>query len=232
MPSEAERGASRRRPGLGVALARRRRAAAAGLAVLIALLLSARALGDADPASDVLLGENVFYPYSPAVSSTLQATLNGATAAAHRAHFAIKVALIATPVDLGAIPTFFGKPRQYAAFLDQEISFGAAKVPLLVVMPDGYGTAGVGAGVSSAAAALPKPTARTSDALARAAAAAVRTLAAAAGHGISGAPGSSTPGSGAGAGAVLAILIAVCVALAGGTITVRRRQSRRPADRR
>jgi hypothetical protein len=110
------------------------RALTAGLAALLAAaLLCPLAVGDADPASDVLLGENVFYPYSPQVSARLQATLNAQVAAAHRGHLPIKVALIATPVDLGALPTFFGKPRQYAAFLDQEISFGG-KVPLLVVM--------------------------------------------------------------------------------------------------
>ena len=111
-------------------------ALAAGVALFTLLTPATPALGDADPASDVLLGENVFYPYDPPVSSHLQAELNQETAGAHRSHFALKVALIDTPVDLGAIPSFFEKPKQYAAFLDQEISF-AGRVPLLVVMRDG-----------------------------------------------------------------------------------------------
>ena len=70
-----------------------------------------------------------------------QPTLNAETAAAKRAGFPIKVALIASPVDLGVIPDLFGKPQQYADFLDQEISF-QGKQPLLVVMAAGYGVAG------------------------------------------------------------------------------------------
>ena len=86
----------------------------------------------------MLLGENVFYPYTPPVSPALQKSLNAATAAAKQAGFPIKVALIASPVDLGVIPDLFGKPQKYADFLDQEISF-QAKQPLLVVMSAGYG---------------------------------------------------------------------------------------------
>ena len=110
-------------------------------AIVAAALLPAVALADGDPASDVLLGENVFYPFTPTVAPSLQAKLNAETAAAKRAHIPIKVALIGSPVDLGAIPSLFGKPQQYAEFLDQEISFGGAKQPLLVVMRAGYGVA-------------------------------------------------------------------------------------------
>jgi hypothetical protein len=92
-------------------------------ATLASVLAPASVLADGDPASDVLIGENVYYPYSPAVSTSLQKRLNAETAAAARARFPIKVALIPTPADLGAIPTLFGKPQEYAHFLDQEISF-------------------------------------------------------------------------------------------------------------
>ena len=50
----------------------------------------------------------------------------------------IKVALVATPLDLGSIPSLFGKPRSYAGFLGIEISRYYAG-PLLVVMPAGFG---------------------------------------------------------------------------------------------
>ena len=40
--------------------------------ILVVMLAPARASADGDPASDVLLGENVFYPYSPPVSAALQ----------------------------------------------------------------------------------------------------------------------------------------------------------------
>src|SRR5581483_8345153 len=120
-----------------------RRLLITAVAMLAAATVPAAARADGDPASDVLLGENVFYPYTPPVSRELQRTLDGETAAAAKAGLAVKVALIASPVDLGVIPDLFNKPQQYAAFLDQEISF-QGKQPLLVVMPSGLGGAALG----------------------------------------------------------------------------------------
>src|SRR5258708_10141456 len=107
----------------------------AALAALLvgALFAPGAARADGDPASDVLLGEDVFYPYTPPVTAAIQHELSAATAAARKAKVPIKIALIASPVDLGVIPDLFGKPQQYAQFLDQEISF-RCKQPLLVVI--------------------------------------------------------------------------------------------------
>jgi len=197
---------------------------ASALAVLLlaAALFPAAAAADGDPASDVLLGENVFYPYAPAVSAGLQKKLNGETAAASRAHFPIKVALIGTPVDLGAVPVLFGKPRQYAAFLDQEISFLNVKPLLLVVMPNGYGVQHLGPSATGAAAKLEKPAGANTDDLARAAIVAVPRLAAAAGHpiaGVSGAPGGGgrSPALAAAVLAAAAIIVAAAVRRSRGT---------------
>ncbi len=189
--------------------------------LLAAVLACAQARADADPASDVLLGQNVFYPYNPPPSARLQGQLNGVVSAAHRAHFPLKVALIGTPVDLGAIPSFFGKPKQYAAFLAQEINFSNAKVPLLVVMPDGYGDSGLPAAASDLIATLRRPVAG-SNGLALAAIAAVPRIAAASGH----RPAASAPGattSGRPSTLLLVALAAVCVALAAGILAWRRR---------
>lgn len=186
------------------------------------LLAPAAVLADGDPASDVLLGENVFYPYSPATSPSIQKQLNAETAAAKQAHFPVKVALIGAPVDLGVIPSLFGKPQKYADFLDQEISF-QTKQPLLVVMTAGYGVQGMNAKATSAAAGLAKPAGKQSNDLARAALLAVPKLAAAAGHPLKGG-GSSSGGGGGGSRAVLvAILAAIAVAAAATLIVVRRR---------
>jgi hypothetical protein len=205
-------------------------AGAAILALLVLLLACPNALADADPASDVLLGENVFYPYNPSVSRPLQTALNAETTAAHHAHFPIKVALIAQPFDLGALPTFFDKPKQYAAFLDQEINFGS-KVPLLVVMPSGYGTAGLPDAAQSVIASLAKPSGRSGNALAEAAITAVRKIAAAAAHPLAaGATRTSSQSGGSGAAVPLAILVAVCVTVAAAVLTLRRR--RMPLERR
>jgi hypothetical protein len=194
------------------------------VAIAIALLMPAIALGDADPASDILIGANVFYPYNPTVSANLQKTLNAETEAAARARFHLKVALIASPTDLGAIPSFFGKPQPYADYLDQEISF-QGKQPLLVVMANGYGVQGVGA--AAAGATLTKPTGRDSDDLARAAIADVKALAAATGHPIKVAALPASKGSGHGSTTLILVAVALAaIAAAGSVITVRNRQPR------
>jgi len=123
----------------------------AAAAIVATILVPAPALADGDPASDVLLGESVFYPYGPPVALGLQETLNAETEAARRTHFPIKVALIDTPADLGAIPTLFGKPQQYAALLHQEIGLFGITQLLLVVMPNGYGIRVFVAALASAA---------------------------------------------------------------------------------
>lgn len=188
------------------------------------VLVPASALADGDPASDVLIGENVYYPYSPAVSTNLQKRLNGETAAAARAHFPIKVALIPTPADLGAIPTLFGKPQQYAHFLEQEISFLNVKPLLLVVMPDGYGAQDLGPAATKAVAALNKPTSAHGNDLARAAIAAVPKLAAAAGHRVANVTGAATPG-GTNPALPGAILAAAAIASAAIVLLVRSRRA-------
>lgn len=209
---------------------------AIGLAVLTAILAAAitsgAALADGDPASDMLLAQSVFYPYSQAVTTGLQKSLNAEAAAANRAHFPIKVALIESPEDLGAIPSLFGKPQQYATFLDEEISFQGTKDLLLVVMPNGYGVAGLSPSATSAAASLPKPAGRRSEDIAGAALLALPKLAAAAGHpiaAVSAAPGTGegssggggngngngNGGGGAGAAAVAALAVGAIVVAAG-----------------
>ncbi len=206
---------------------RPRHALTLALAALLLLLNAPLASADGDPASDVLLGENVFYPYTPAVSPALQKALNKETAAAKAAGFPLKVALIASPVDLGVIPDLFGQPQKYAAFLDQEISF-RAKQPLLVVMPAGYGVEGLSARAKTAVASLAKPAGKTSDDLAQAAITAVAKLADASGHPLKGAaaPQSSSHSSGGGSSSVLLIALvaaALLIAAALGAMTLRRR---------
>jgi hypothetical protein len=200
------------------------------IAILLATALAvpAVALADADPASDVLLGTSVFYPYSPAVPAALQKRLNAAAAAAARAHFPLKIALISQPIDLGAIPDLFGKPQQYANFLDQEISY-QAKQPLLVVMPAGYGSAGLPAAATAAVATLPKPAGASGTTLAQTALAALPKLSASAGHPIGSLPGGTgQPSSGGGSSAVLVVILAaVAIAAAVAVIVLRRRAARR-----
>jgi hypothetical protein len=111
-------------------------------AVLAACLVAAgvaagSARADGDPASDMLVIQNVFLPYTaPSHAATL--ALTDEVSAAYAAGFRVKVALVSTRIDLGAIPSLFDKPSQYAAFLGQELA-GFYIGPLLIVMPSGYG---------------------------------------------------------------------------------------------
>ncbi len=199
----------------------------AALLLLAALLIAAvgplEARADGDPASDVLLGQNVYYPYSPAVSAALQKTLDADTAAAAKAGFRIKVALIGQPVDLGVIPSLFGQPQKYADFLDQEISF-QAKQPLLVVMAAGFGAQGLPAAATAVIGQLTKPASGSTDDLAKAAIAAVPKIAAAAGHPLKNIPGAGGSGSNTTRTAIIAVLILAALATAGALVGLRRRE--------
>jgi hypothetical protein len=199
-------------------------------AVRIALLLTAAALmlpslaaADGDPASDTLLGENVFYPYSPPVTRAVQLKLDAQTAAARRAGFPIKVALIAAPTDLGAIPSLFGHPQAYARFLDQEISFRGAQ-PLLVVMAAGYGVQGVTGPAKTALTSLPKPAGSSSTDLARAAQTAVAKLMSASGPSVK-RTGKSGGGSSGGSTVLLIVLVLAAIAVSTALIVLRVRRS-------
>jgi hypothetical protein len=148
------------------------------VAAAAALLAPAAARADGDPASDVLLGQDVFVTYSVKVPRAQQTELEALVAAAKSGGFGVKVALIATPADLGAVPSLFGKPKRYAEFLGREIYF-IYHGRLLVVMPSGYGVSRAGALVpreQRALDALPRPGADGS-ALASAAERAIRRLA-------------------------------------------------------
>jgi hypothetical protein len=98
----------------------------------------APARADGDPASDILLVDNVFLTYSVDVSPEAKTALQQAVAKANKTGFRIKVAVIADAADLGAVPSLFGKPQFYAKFLGTEISFQYTN-RLLVVMPNGFG---------------------------------------------------------------------------------------------
>jgi hypothetical protein len=99
--------------------------------------LAGSAAANGDPASDVLLTDNVYLPYDAPTASTA-AGLGRAVERAYTRHFRIKVAVIANQVDLGDVPSLFGKPSQYAKFLGIELE-SVYVGPLLIVMPAGFG---------------------------------------------------------------------------------------------
>ena len=168
-------------------------AALAALAVLLILLAGAgRASADGDPASDVLTFQKVFFPYTPPVSSGLQVKLIALTNEAADQHYPIRVAIIGSKVDLGAVPQLFGKPQRYARFLYQEISF-VYQGQLLIVMPQGLGSVGpvAPAIVKRALAGIKVDPGAGPDGLAQAAIAAVEQIAVEAGHPLGGGGGST-----------------------------------------
>jgi len=156
------------------------------LAAVATLAAAPAALADGDPASDYLISQHVFVPFdakiSPARATQLQAIVDDAT----RRGFTVRVALIATRFDLGAVPSLWRRPQPYARFLGQELFF-AYKDRLLVVMPNGYGVSRRGKPLPAAqrlADSLPEPGAG-GERLAAAAVVAVQRLAAQAGVAVS-----------------------------------------------
>jgi len=104
---------------------------------VLALALVSGAAADGDPASDVLLQQNTFFP-APPPGADGQKGLDQAVAAVYAKSFRIKVAVIAGESDLGAIPSLFNRPAEYAKFLGTELQFIYVG-PLLIVMPSGFG---------------------------------------------------------------------------------------------
>jgi hypothetical protein len=188
--------------------------------IMMTLVHAPRARADGDPASDILASQTLFLPADGGFSPAQAVRLTGLLSAAQRSGFPIRLALIATPADLGSVSALWRVPAGYAHFLGAELPL-VFHGTLLVVMPDGFGVSHVGGaadGATPGAATLPPP--HPGESMVTAAAAAVMHLAAAAGHPLTApslkatsSPGGSWLGSvdlgswlGLGAGAVLILL--------------------------
>jgi hypothetical protein len=104
------------------------------------------ARADVDPASDVLLLQDVFVPYHPKVCSGAANSLRDLAKRSKKAGYQVRVAIIGSRKDLGGAPQLFNKPKAYAIFLGSELGvFGGSnyvkKLALLVVMPAGVALA-------------------------------------------------------------------------------------------
>jgi hypothetical protein len=108
------------------------------LLMLATCALAGTARADGDPASDYLLGTQVFLPFDVKLPKAKQQELVSIVRDANKSGYAIRVAVIASPYDLGAVTSLWRKPRPYARFLGAEIQF-IYKQRLLVVMPNGFG---------------------------------------------------------------------------------------------
>ena len=181
------------------------------LAIALALLafcalgaLSPAARADGDPGSDVLVYQNLFVAADSNISIAQQVELGDLLTSASRSGFTIRVAVIATPADLGAITQLWRKPTSYASFLGIELSLAYSQ-RLLVVMPDGFGFNWQGHSTAAAYTVLGKVAVKPGGTgLATSAETAVRALASASGVRLgapaagpaAGSTGSGTPSSG------------------------------------
>jgi hypothetical protein len=206
---------------------RRSRAGAALVLLLVLAALSSHSApswADGDPASDVLLAQDVFYPYEPKVSPGLEGALESTLRAASRAaSLHLKVAIIGAPNELGLVQRLFGHPQAYARFLEREIAFNQPQ-PLLVVMPVGFGL--VAATGASALASVPIHAQQRSNGLTRSAILAVAALARYRGHPIP-IPSPSSSSSGGSPPALLVFGLPAALLALGALIAMRRGGSRR-----
>jgi hypothetical protein len=165
------------------------------IAVAALCSLAQAALADVDPASDVLLLQSVYRPYGPpyaqAMCKELSDGLDTLTEETQKAGYPLKVAIIASKVDLGGAPQVWKKPQAYSEFLSRELAFfGRKKIkagelrPLLVVMPAGFGVTLAGPRAQAALKDVSIPPDAKVNKLARAATDAIPKLASAAGHPI------------------------------------------------
>lgn len=197
---------------------------------------------DGDPASDVLVSQSLFLPGDAGSTLRQQSELAQLLSAARRSGYQLRVAVIASPADLGSVTELWRRPASYASFLGQELSL-VFRGTLLVVMPDGFGLYGPGAGAPAQRAALAGvgtggaagggATGDGAPTIGATAISAVQRLAASAGHPlrVSAIVTRSAPGSTDIAGLITLALGAVLIALAwAASLRARPLRSPRPGQ--
>lgn len=114
------------------------RRAALLAAFATALLGVPAAKANGDPASDVLITQQVFIPFEAPISKSASEELTKTVAEANKRGYTIRVAVIAFSGDLGTAVSLWRHPQSYAKFLGSELAFAYSK-RLLVAMPAGFG---------------------------------------------------------------------------------------------
>jgi hypothetical protein len=108
------------------------------VAAAAALVAVPAARGNGDPASDVLIPNQVYIGPEVPISNADRDALTETVAAANERGYPIRVAVIAFTSDLGTAVSLWRRPRDYAKFLGSELAFVYTK-PLLISMPSGFG---------------------------------------------------------------------------------------------
>jgi hypothetical protein len=154
--------------------------------LLVAVLLlawasfSASARADGDPASDALATQSLFLPQDAGAPAAEQRQLQALLEEARSEGAPIRLAVIASPADLGSVTALWRQPESYSRFLGQELSL-VYRGLLLVLMPNGYGVFSQ-AGLSGAQQASLARAGTPNGRLGAAALQAVERLAAVSGH--------------------------------------------------
>ena len=108
------------------------------IAAVAALLAVPAAQANGDPASDVLITQQVFIPFEAPISTSAKDELIKTVAAANERGYKIRVAVIAFTGDLGTAVSLWRHPQSYAKFLGSELAFVYSN-RLLISMPSGFG---------------------------------------------------------------------------------------------
>jgi hypothetical protein len=207
---------------------RKRALVVVGVAVAVSLF-GPSAHANLDPASDVLLNQNVFLPYEPKVCPRLADALKKLTDRVVKGGYPVKVAIIGSEADLGGAPQYFGRPEDYARFLGSEIGIGIygpggagaqTNESLLTVMPAGFGfvRSANAANVSLVVLGLEPPKGTHPDDLARATIGALPELARAARHPVPVPKSSGCSGGGGGSSAIFYVVPIALILLAAAVI--------------
>jgi hypothetical protein len=164
-----------------------RRLLALTLAAVLAGTAAGTARADGDPASDVLLSDNVFLSFQSPYGSAEGRALEALAKQAKEQGFPMRVAVITQLADMGSVGGLYGKAQRYADFLASEIRF-VYRGTLVIAMngkPGGFGVHGPGATPAArrelARMKLPSSSPTAAE-LARLAAVAMQRVAAASGH--------------------------------------------------
>jgi hypothetical protein len=198
------------------------------LVLFAALAAVPLARADGDPASDYLLTRSTFVPPDLGISTADAARLSATVEAARSRGYVIHVALIGGAYDLGSVVALNRKPKQYARFLGEELTF-VYRGRLLVVMPNGFGVSEGGKPLPAPQRVvdrLPAP-GNSGPRLVQAGIDGVRALAAAAGVPVP-PPGAAGASGGGSSGLVWELgggAVALALVLSGGFVALRRRRA-------
>src|SRR3954470_22409207 len=91
------------------------------LALCLLVFAPAAARADGDPASDVLLQQDAYYPYAPKTATRMRTALDALLSRARADGYPMKVALAQPPGALGASGSLFNSPQRYANQLAHEL---------------------------------------------------------------------------------------------------------------